>query len=190
MIDFKDEVYVQDRVAFFRKSKERFGGLGNMAGGYPLIVNNTIYSSSEALYHCARYPHLPKVQEDIRLAHNGFAAKLVAKQYYDQTREDWEDIRVVVMLHTLTLKVQDNYDKIVKIIEETGDREIVEWSRKNSFWGAQPDHDLLVGKNILGKLWMYLRPDILDGSIRYHYPDLTLFPGADEGLVAFYSEEA
>jgi type I restriction enzyme S subunit len=180
---YVDEIYEQEKVAFFRKSKERFGGLGNMAGGYPLTVNGISYSSSEALYQVARYPHHRDVQNKIIETHNGFAAKLVAKQHYDLTRPNWNSVRVAVMRNVLIIKAQQNYTKIKAIIDDTDDREIVEWSRKDPFWGAIPDHDILAGQNTLGKLWMFLRPSIADGSINMIVPITTWFPQGDDQLV-------
>lgn len=184
---YTDEVYVQDKVAFFRRSKERYGGLGNMAGGYPLTVNGLSYTSSEALYQVARFPHYPDIQEKIRTAHNGFAAKLVAKEHYDKTRPNWEgphSVRVPIMLTVLTIKTQQNYTKIKKILDETDDMEIVEWSRKDPFWGAQPGDDgLLAGKNVLGKLWMRIRA--MGEDVKTSQYSTAFFPQGDDQLVDF-----
>ena len=39
----------------------------------------------------------------------------------------------------------------------TGDRELIEDSWRDDFWGWGPDKD---GKNILGKLWMEIREEL------------------------------
>jgi len=39
------------------ETKEAFGGLSNMAGGYGLQVNGIHIPSSEALYQACRFPH-------------------------------------------------------------------------------------------------------------------------------------
>ena len=45
----------------FLKTNERFGGLSNMAPGFPLRVNGVRIRTSEALYQACRFPHLPDV---------------------------------------------------------------------------------------------------------------------------------
>jgi predicted NAD-dependent protein-ADP-ribosyltransferase YbiA (DUF1768 family) len=87
------------------------------------------------------------------------------------------------MLQCLIIKTQQNYTKIRQIIELTNELPIVEYSRKDPFWGAQPDGECLVGCNVLGKLWMFVRPDILDGSIRCTVADTSYFPQGDDQLV-------
>ena len=48
--------------AVFLKTKEKYGGLSNMAGGFPLVVNDIKIRTSEALYQAYRFPHIPDVQ--------------------------------------------------------------------------------------------------------------------------------
>ena len=51
--------------AVFYKVKDTFGGLANMAGGYPLKFNGITVESSEALYQACRFPHHPDWQQEI-----------------------------------------------------------------------------------------------------------------------------
>ena len=57
--------YDRDASAVFRRTKEQFGDLSNMAGGFPLLVNDTTIKTSEALYQALRFPTLPEVQRKI-----------------------------------------------------------------------------------------------------------------------------
>jgi ribA/ribD-fused uncharacterized protein len=176
----------RSRTAFFRRSKEPLGGLGNMAGGFPLTFNGLYYNSSEALYQCARFIDKPTIVNAVRDAQNGFASKLVAKQYYEESRPDWMEVRVVVMSQVLIVKSQQHYKAILRLMEETNGLPIVEYSKKDPFWGAQPVGDELIGRNVLGKLWQMYRNDILDGSIRCYDVDRTLFPSGDDQLVDIF----
>ena len=47
----------------FRMTREAFGGLSNMAGGYPVRVNGILVPSAEALYQACRFPHRADVPE-------------------------------------------------------------------------------------------------------------------------------
>lgn len=46
---------------------------------------------------------------------------------------------------------------IQKKLRETGDRELIEVSPVDSFWGWGPDRN---GRNELGKIWMELREEL------------------------------
>ena len=44
------------------RTKKRWGGLSNMCGGFPLVVNGIEFRTSESLYQSCRYPEYPEVQ--------------------------------------------------------------------------------------------------------------------------------
>lgn len=56
---------LHENCATFFKVTEEFGGLSNMAGGYPLVINGITVFSSEALYQACRFPHQPEWQREI-----------------------------------------------------------------------------------------------------------------------------
>lgn len=80
------------------------------------------------------------------------------------------------MLWTLELKLCCN--GIFKdALLATGNKPIVEASRKDDFWGCIPDGGLLTGKNILGQLLSDLRSRIDEVSNgRLSFPDGWLLP--------------
>jgi ribA/ribD-fused uncharacterized protein len=150
----------------FRKTAEVFGGLSNMAGGYPLNVNGVKILTSEALYQACRFPHLPNVQRLIIAERSPMTAKMVSKPYRDNSRVDWDIIRTRIMRWCLQIKLVQNWDKFSRLLLETGDLPIVEDSRKDAFWGAKPvDETNLVGANALGRLLMQLREQIINKEI-------------------------
>ncbi len=64
MIDLQqNKTYHRDKCIIFLKTKEQFGGLSNMAGGYPLLINSIRIPTSEALYQACRFPHKPDIQK-------------------------------------------------------------------------------------------------------------------------------
>ncbi|HAO10163.1 MAG TPA: DUF1768 domain-containing protein [Planktothrix sp. UBA8407] len=150
--------YNRNECITFRKTKESFGGLSNMAGGYPLIVNGIHILTSEALYQACRFPHLPDIQKLIIAQNSPMTAKMKGKPYRDQSRSDWERVKVSIMRWCLRVKLLQNWDKFGQLLLETGDKAIVEDSHKDDFWGAIPtDYDQLIGINALGRLLMELR---------------------------------
>lgn len=166
----KTIIYKRSESAVFKKTKEQFGGLSNMAGGFPLQVNGIGIYNSEALYQACRFPNLPEVQEKIIAEKSPMTAKMVSKPHRKNTRPDWQEgacmtdlVCVRIMKWCLRVKLAQNWEAFSKLLEETGDLKIVEESQKDSFWGAKPikdDEEHLEGQNVLGRLLMELRYDL------------------------------
>ncbi|CAM8824557.1 NADAR family protein [Burkholderia pseudomallei] len=158
-------LYVPRESAVFAKTKEQFGGLSNMAAGYPLRVNDVSVRTSEALYQACRYPHLPDVQRAIIEEASPMTAKMVSKRYIHQSRSDWDDVRVPVMRWCLRLKLVQHFDRFSELLLSTSGRPIVEYSRKDAYWAAKPTPGgHLQGENILGRLLMELRDKLERGE--------------------------
>ena len=150
--------YQRSACVVFRKTDEHFGGLSNMAGGYLLHVNGVRILTAEALYQACRFPHVPEVQRLIIDQPSPMTAKMKSKPHRKQSRSDWDEVNIKVMRWTLRVKLAQNWRKFGNLLQETGDRPIVEESTKDAFWGAKPvNDDTLVGSNVLGRLLMELR---------------------------------
>ena len=155
--------YYRAEAAVFLKTKEKHGGLSNMAGGFPLVVNDVPIRTSEALYQACRFPHLPDLQHEIIAQKSPMTAKMKGKPYRHISRPDWDAVRVKIMRWCLQVKLSQNWDKFGELLLETGNMPIVEHSRRDDFWGAKPlDSGTLVGTNALGRLLMELRERLKD----------------------------
>ena len=167
-------IYKKSESAVFRKTTEKWGGLSNMASGFPLSINGVFIRSSEALYQACRYPNLPEIQEKIILQSSPMTAKMVGKPYKEKTRSDWDSSRIIIMKWCLRVKLVQNYELFSTIINETKHLNIVESSNKDVFWGAKPiDDERLEGVNALGRLLMELREFIFESknsSLEVVYP--------------------
>ena len=145
----------------FRTTDGKFGGLSNMAPGFPLSINGVSIRTSEALYQACRFPHLPDVQALIIAENSPMTAKMKSKPFRKESRPDWDAVRVKVMRWCLRVKLAQNLEKFGSLLLETADSPIVEDSRKDDFWGAKPLEDgTLVGMNVLGRLLMELREQV------------------------------
>ena len=175
--------YRHSESAVFLKTKEKHGGLSNMAGGFPLVVNSVPIRTSEALYQACRFPHLPEVQQLVIDQKSPMTAKMKSKPHRPNSREDWDAVRVKIMRWCLQVKLAQNWDKFSELLLETGDLPIVEHSRRDDFWGAKPvDKQTLVGVNALGRLLMELRervkqepPAVLRYVAPLSIPDFLLY---------------
>lgn len=154
------------KVAAFKKTTEQWGGLSNMAGGFPVVVNDIQIRSIEALYQACRFPHLPEVQKKIIAQSSPMTAKMVGKPYRKETRQDWFSVRILIMKWCLRVKLAQNWNKFSTLLNETSTMDIVELSNKDDFWGAKPiDNNLYVGVNALGRLLMELREQLIEHDI-------------------------
>lgn len=154
------KIYNVTESCIFRKTKELYGGLSNMASGFPLKVNGVHILTSEAIYQACRFPHLIDVQEKIIKERSPMSAKMVGKPFRSNSRVDWDDTRIKIMRWCLRVKLAQNFIEFGKLLESTFDKTIVEDSSKDDFWGAirdKQDENILRGTNALGRLLMELR---------------------------------
>lgn len=165
--------YVRNEAAVFCKTKEAFGGLSNMASGYPLHINGVRILTSEALYQACRFPHRPEVQQEIIGQRSPMTAKMASRSHNEDSRPDWGDVRIPIMRWCLRVKLAQNTEAFGRLLLTTGDRPIVEQSYKDDYWGAKPNGDTLIGQNILGRLLMEVRENLKNderGTLKTVFP--------------------
>lgn len=152
-------VYNKENSCIFKKNNEEFGGLSNMATGFPLRVNGIEIRTTEALYQACRFPHLPEIQQKIIEQKSPMMVKMISNTNKKNSREDWDNIRLEVMNWCINIKLAQNFVSFGAVLHETGLKNIVENSAKDDFWGAIPNEEgtIFTGKNALGILLMDLR---------------------------------
>ncbi len=158
-----------NKVCSFRKTDEQWGGLSNMkAKVYPLKVNNYRIDNSESLYQMCRFPNYPEIQKMIVDYPSPMGSKMKSKKYRKtHTRIDFEDVKVDIMYWCLRVKLCCNPNGFGLLLEQTGNRLIVEISHKDKFWGVVEDKNqpgLYHGNNVLGQLLMKLRDSYIQNK--------------------------
>lgn len=157
-------VYNRGGSVVFLKTHEEFGGLSNMAGGFPLTVNRLRILTVEALYQACRFPHRPELQRLIIGQRSPMTAKMKSLPHRHESRPDWDRVRVKVMRWCLRVKLAQNWTSFSDLLLRTGNRPIVEYSSKDDFWGAKEAKDgMLRGRNVLGRLLMEVREAVRAG---------------------------
>ncbi|KND51145.1 MAG: hypothetical protein ABA06_02410 [Parcubacteria bacterium C7867-001] len=143
---------VLEPVLFYER---RFYCFSNFAS-FAVEWRDELWMTSEHAYQAAKFssPHLKRIIQQARSAHD---AKLIAHANEQYKREDWESIKITVMEEICRAKLQQ-HEFIRRRLLETGTREIIEDSHKDSFWGWGPDQK---GQNMLGKIWMKLREELV-----------------------------
>lgn len=152
-MNFNTTKYCVQECAVFRRTDDEFGGFSNMSRAFPLKIYGTRIRTTEHLYQAMRFPQSPEIQSEVLEAKKPRAAKLVARAHDDLTRDDWFEVRVNIMRWCLSIKLAQHLTRFGELLDASGSRPIVEFSKRDSFWGAAPDGDRqLVGQNVLGQL--------------------------------------
>jgi ribA/ribD-fused uncharacterized protein len=144
-----------ERVCFYEQD---FYVLSNFSA-FTLHWHGARFDTAEVAYHWEKFPgthnELDKYQESqiarrIRVADSAHEAFKIAEVNRSLRRSDWDGIKVDIMRQILRAKV-DQHEYVRRKLLATGNRELVENSWRDSFWGWGPNED---GQNMLGKLWI------------------------------------
>ncbi len=149
----------------FTKVALPFGWLGNMSP-YPIEYNGKTWRTSEALFQALRFKD-EEIQEAIRAEKSPMGAKMKAKKYkslMDITpmgRLDIENMRMCVRL-----KCEQHRGLVSQLVKTDGlpiYEDVTSRPRGSGlFWGAKKlDDDTWEGENILGKIWMEIRSELI-----------------------------
>ena len=131
-----------------------FNCFSNMSS-YAVEIDGIIFMTSEHAYQYAKFDEL-HIKEEIRNARSGYDAKMLSIKYAEQRLSDWDEIKLGIMERILRAKLTQ-HPHILKKLLETGDKDIIEASKDDEFWGWGSNHD---GYNNHGKLWMKFRAEL------------------------------
>lgn len=152
-----------DRQIFFYE--QDFYVLSNFSA-FTLNWRGWRFDTSEAAYHWEKFAHMNEVEivgghecypcYTIRFAPSAHAAFKIAEANKSARRSDWDDVKVNIMREILRAKA-NQHEYVRRKLLMTGDRELIEDSWRDDFWGWGPNR---TGQNMLGKLWMEVRAEL------------------------------
>lgn len=147
-----------DQVFFYEQD---FYVLSNFSS-FEIEWSGFTFKSSEHLYHWLRF----SLSDDLhgneivarrvmnaRSAHDAFK---IAQENKAHQLSGWNTVKVGFMRRILRRKA-DQHEYVRRKLLATGDRELIENSWRDDFWGWGPNRD---GRNMLGKLWMEVRAEL------------------------------
>jgi ribA/ribD-fused uncharacterized protein len=114
-----------------------------------------LWPTSEHAYQAEKFDD-ETLREQIRAARSAHDAMKLAQANRTLYRTGWDEMKLRIMKQILHAKVAQ-HPYVKKKLLESGDKELIENSWRDDFWGWGPNKD---GKNNLGKLWMEVRDDI------------------------------
>lgn len=143
-----------DRQVFFYE--QDFYVLSNFSS-FRLHWRGIDFDTAEHAYHCEKFfPTVVGIAHEIQGARSAHDAFKIAERNKEYRRSDWDDVKVDVMRDILRAKAEQ-HEYVRRKLLATGDRELVEDSWRDDFWGWGPNRD---GQNMLGKLWMEVRAEL------------------------------
>lgn len=98
----------------------------------------------------------PITAANIQLAKSAHEACEIAAFNIADRRTDWDTIQIRAM-RTILREKAHQHDYLRSMLMASGNRELIDTSWRDPFWGWGPDGK---GKNIVGKLWMEFRAEL------------------------------
>lgn len=141
-----------ERVCFYEQD---FYVLSNFSA-FNVQLNGVTYPTSEHAYHARKFPTDTTAALAVINAPSAHEAFKLAERFRNRRRDDWDHVKVDIMRDILRAKVTQ-HEYVRRKLLATGDRELVENSWRDDFWGWGPNCD---GQNMLGKLWMQVRAEL------------------------------
>ena len=124
---------------------------------FQLEWKDRLWPTSEHAYHSEKFSD-EGLQEEIRLTRSAHDALKLAQARKQERHHNWDEVKLGIMKQILHAKVAQHPYVLKKLIE-SGDRELIEDSWRDDYWGWGPNQD---GENHLGRLWMEVRREVMD----------------------------
>lgn len=136
---------------------------------FQLFWRGEVFPTSEHAYQWAKFDHpigspnwatTRHFRNEIKTARSAHEAFKLAENNNSLKLLNWNELRVGYMTSILMAKA-GQHEYVRRKLLATGDRELVENSWRDNFWGWGPSKD---GKNMLGKLWMEVRAELKENT--------------------------
>ena len=172
-----------NRILFYKRDRALFGFLSNFHSA-PIVLDGETWPTSEHYYQ-AQKSQRSEYRDLVRIADTPGRAKrlgtdpVLPKKRSGQSwfrttgtsiRADWSEIKLEVMRAAVRAKFIQN-PELAQSLLATGDAELIEDSRSDSFWGIGEKGD---GLNWLGRVLMEVRTELEPDSL------VSVQSGADE----------
>ena len=135
----------------FYHSDQTYGVLSNYSA-HAVFLGSRVWPTAEHYYQAQKFAGSER-EEQIRACRTATLAKHLAGRWQLHVRQDWETAKEAVMFEVLRAKFTQHPDLGCMLVE-TGDRELIEHTASDAYWGDAGDGS---GENRLGLLLMRVR---------------------------------
>jgi ribA/ribD-fused uncharacterized protein len=143
----------QEAIKFYAVS-EKYGEFSNFAL-YPIKLKGKTWKTTEHYFQAQKFDK-KEYQEKIRKAATPMKAAQLGRSRKERILKNWDNMKDNLMYDALKAKFSQ-HEELKKILIETGDKNLIEHTENDSYWGDGGDG---TGKNKLGKLLVKLRNEL------------------------------
>lgn len=140
-----------DAILFYEGEYYMFSNFSSFAFTY----NGLVWMTAEHAYQAAKFDD-KDIIDSIHKSLSAHDSKKIAHTYNDKIRNNWDKIKISIMEDIIRAKIQA-HPYIKEKLLNSENREIIENSHKDSFWGRGIDFK---GRNELGKVLMKIRSEL------------------------------
>jgi N-glycosidase YbiA len=142
-----------ETIRFYRQN-DPYGEFSNFSP-HPIKLNGVIWPTSEHYFQAQKFAGTA-YEATVRAAQTPSLAAKLGRSRAVPLRVDWEAVKADIMREALRAKF-DQHPKLKALLLATGDAELIEHTRNDSYWADGGDG---TGKNRLGYLLMELRKQL------------------------------
>jgi hypothetical protein len=143
------------RTILFYRQDDSYGEFSNFSA-HPFKLNGRMWPTSEHYFQAQKFAGTED-EETVRNAKTPSMAAKLGRSRSLPLRADWEAVKDDVMRAALRAKFEQ-HPKLKSLLLSTGDAELIEHTRNDSYWADGGDG---TGKNRLGILLMELRSELV-----------------------------
>jgi hypothetical protein len=143
-----------NQILFYRQN-DSYGEFSNFSA-HPFKLNGRVWPTSEHYFQAQKFAGTEH-EEAVRNAKTPSMAAKLGRSRSLPLRTDWETVKDDVMRTALRAKFEQ-HPKLKSLLLSTGDAELIEHTRNDSYWADGGDG---TGKNRLGILLMELRAELI-----------------------------
>jgi len=149
-----DPNYMTDSAVYFYTP--RYYAFDNFSA-FNVDIWGQVFPTAEHAYQWKKYSKSsPDLAQQVLEAPSAYATKKISDANKDVVDALWAEEKVERMEEIVRAKLEQ-HEKVKSLLLETEEKEIIENSPKDYFWGIGEDG---TGENNLGKLWMKLRDEV------------------------------
>jgi GTP cyclohydrolase II len=146
--------YSNNKIEFYEKFDD-YGGFSNFSD-HPFILHDKYWRTAEHYYQAYKFRRNSEVFNKIQQSKTPMEAKNLAYFYEIDYKDNWENRKILFMHNALIEKFRQN-EELKELLLETKESYIIEKAPTDEYWGSGKDGK---GKNILGRLLMYVRDEL------------------------------
>ena len=142
-----------DQIRFY-KLQDEFGCFSNFAP-YPIELQGQTWPTVEHFFQAQKFL-AEEHQEAIRQVTSPMIAARMGRSRQRPLRADWEEVKDSIMTAAVRAKFSQHLE-LKQILLDTGEAELIEHSRNDSYWADGGDGQ---GLNRLGQILMQIRSEL------------------------------